>query len=128
MNSDTFQAGEKTMAETNRRFSLHDAVSSSMLAVAAAGLLIFLGVMFQLGELGYSHLSPANFWLATMVTESVWNILAMHWGGPALQQLLRFWPLVLVALGMGLLLITKRENNLSSINVSAERSGQDHAG
>lgn len=116
------------MAKTNRRFSSQDAVSSSMLAMAGASLLIFLGVMFQLGELGYSHLSPANFWLATMVTEGVWNVLAMHFDGPALQQLLRFWPLVLVAFGMGLLLINKRTNILSPSNISAERRGQDHAG
>jgi hypothetical protein len=128
MNSDTFQAGEKTMAETNRRFSSQDAVSSSMLAMAAAGLLIFLGVMFQLGELGYSHLSPSNFWLATMITEGVWNVLAMHSGVPALPQLLRFWPLVLVAFGMGLLLVARRDSNMISSTVPAERRGQDHAG
>jgi hypothetical protein len=126
MNSDTLHAGATTMAKTNRRFSSQDGVSNSMLAMAGAGLLILVGVMFQLGELGYSHLSPANFWLATMVTEGVWNVLAMHCDGPALQQLLRFWPLVLVAFGMGLLLITKRDSNMSLSKISGDRRAQDH--
>jgi hypothetical protein len=70
--------------------------------------------------------SHVSIGLATMVTEGVWNVLAMHCDGPALQQLLRFWPLVLVAFGMGLLLITKRDNNMSLSKISADRRAQDH--
>jgi uncharacterized membrane protein len=128
MNSDTVHAGEETMAKTNRRFSSQNTVSNSMLAIAGSGLLILLGLMFQLGELGYSHLSPANFWFATMVTESVWNVVATHCDVPALQQLTRFWPLVLVAFGMGVLLVMKRGNTMGLSRVSAEQRGQDHAG
>ncbi|MFZ0037253.1 MAG: hypothetical protein WAK91_07535 [Candidatus Acidiferrales bacterium] len=115
------------MAKATQRFRSQDAVSNSMLAMAGAGLLIFLGVMFQLGELGYSRLSPANFWLATMVTEDVWNVLAMHFDAPAFQQLLMFWPLVFVALGMALLLVTKRGNKVSPNKVSAGSRGNDDA-
>ena len=116
------------MAKTNQRFSSQDTPSNSMLAMVVASLLILLGTMFQLGELGYSHLSPANFWFATMVTESVWDFLAMHLDAPALRQLLRYWPLVLVAFGMGVLLVTKRGIGIGLSKVPVEQRGQDHAG
>ncbi len=116
------------MAKTNRRFSSQNTGSNSMLAMVVASLLILLGVMFQLGELGYSHLSPANFWFATMVTEGVWNVVATHFDVPALQQLTRFWPLVLVAFGMGVLLVTKRGNTMGLSKVPVDQKGQDHAG
>ena len=84
------------------------AFSSSFSAKAtwlAAGLLILLGTVLQLGVLGYDHLRPSNLWPFSVIAESVWNLLAMHANGPGVDQVLRFWPLMLVSAGLGILML-----------------------
>ncbi|HXW56937.1 MAG TPA: hypothetical protein VEJ67_14395 [Candidatus Cybelea sp.] len=74
-------------------------------AVVGAGLLILLGTVFQLGELGYGHINADNWWLLSTATQAVWNLLAFDVNGPALGEVLRFWPLVLVSVGLGILML-----------------------
>jgi hypothetical protein len=84
------------------------AFGSSFLTKATllgAGLLILLGTVLQLGVLGYDHLRPSNLWFFSVFAEGVWNMLAMHVNGPALNQVLRFWPLMLVSAGLGILML-----------------------
>jgi hypothetical protein len=104
MNGNTSWAGEEIMVNANRRSAFNGSFLATSIKMAA-GLLILLGIVLQLGELGYTHINASNFWLVSMITQSVWNLLAMHGSGPALEHLLRFWPLVLVSVGAGILML-----------------------
>lgn len=74
---------------------------------AGATLLILLGIIFQLGELGYGHLGLGNnLWFFSIMLTDIWNILSMRLNIPALADLLRYWPLILVGLGLAILLAT----------------------
>lgn len=78
---------------------------STRATVLGAGLLILLGTVLQLGVLGYDHVRPANLWFLSVFAEGVWNMLAAHVNGPALEQVLRFWPLMIVSAGLGILML-----------------------
>jgi hypothetical protein len=88
-------------------------ISVARFPIAAAALLILLGIVFQLGELGYSHFRMDNFWLFSMVLTDIWNILSVRLNVPTAAELLRYWPLTLVGLGLAILLAT-RENRFSA--------------
>lgn len=75
------------------------------LNVLGAILLILLGIVFQLSELGYGHLRPENFWLFSMLATSVWNLFALHVNAPGAHELLSFWPLLLICIGLATLLV-----------------------
>lgn len=78
---------------------------STKATVLGAGLLILLGTVLQLGVFGYGHVRPANLWFLSVFAEGIWNMLAAHVNGPALEQVLRFWPLTLVSAGLGILML-----------------------
>lgn len=78
---------------------------STKATVLGAGLLILLGTVLQLGVLGYGHVRPANLWFLSVFAEGIWNMLAAHVNGPALEEVLRFWPLTLVSAGLGILML-----------------------
>ena len=88
----------------SRRMTLR----AALLLPAAA--LIFLGSMFQLGMLGYGNLNPRDLWPAMMIVESAWNLLVLHFNAPQLGDLFQFWPLLLVASGMAILMALKTSN------------------
>ncbi len=92
------------MLNANRQRHFSDSLLAKTMMIVAA-LLILLGTVLQLGELGYSHISIANFWLVSMFTQSAWNLLAMHINAPAMEEVLRFWPLMLVSVGLGILML-----------------------
>jgi hypothetical protein len=100
--SNKYWAGEDMMVNAKTRRPFSESFSAKSIALVA-GLLILSGIVFQLGELGYGHVNPANLWLISVVSESAWNVLAMRANGPALDDILRFWPLMLVSLGLGIL-------------------------
>ena len=90
---------------TDTRPQLVSAASiSRTAAVIAAGLLIFAGIVFQLGQLGYGVLCANSFWVIQMIATSIWNLLAVHFGAPSMGRILEFWPLALVAVGFTILL------------------------
>jgi hypothetical protein len=103
MHGTTNGAGERIMmANADRR-----AFGSSFSAKAtllAAGLLILLGTVLQLGVLGYAHVRSSR-WFFSLIAESVWNLLAMHANGLGLGPFMRSWPLMLVGLGLGILML-----------------------
>lgn len=78
---------------------------SARATVLAAGLLILLGTVLQLGVLGYNHLRLSNLWIFSVIAQNAWNVLAMHASGAALEQVARFWPLMLVSAGLGILML-----------------------
>jgi len=77
---------------------------SRTLAFTGASLLIFVGVVFQLGEFICNRLSAPNYWLIQMIATNVWNMLVLKLNAPGIGDILRFWPLLLVGFGLAILL------------------------
>lgn len=99
----------------------------SLMAATVQGVrfptfLILLGILFQLVELGYAHLGLGNLWLFSIMFTDIWNILSMRLNIPNLADLLRYWPLVLVGLGLAILLAT--HENRSSRARRGNRNGE----
>jgi len=92
------------MVDANPQRHFGESLTAKSMMIVA-GLLILLGTVLQLGQLGYGHISPANFWLVSMFTQSIWNLVAMRLNGPAVGEVLRFWPLMLVSVGLGILML-----------------------
>ena len=107
------------MERTNQRTSTKIASPShSRSPGTAATMLILGGIVLQLGGLGYMHVGLDYLWMLFLVLESTWNVISMHGNLPWLQQLIVFWPLLLVGVGLGILLIaggskTRRLQNRS---------------
>ena len=74
-------------------------------AFLAGGLLIFVGVVFQLGELLGSQLNATSDWLIHMIAVNIWNALVLRLNAPGFEHVLRFWPLLLVGFGLAILLV-----------------------
>jgi hypothetical protein len=101
------QAGGAVMVNDNRQLSLGGTFSATSITMLIAGLLILLGIVFQLGELGYGHINGHSLWFVSMVTESAWNLFSLHGYGPAFDELLRWWPLALVSIGVSILMLQR---------------------
>lgn len=104
---------DTSMAHANSQSSATPMISAARIPIAGAALLILLGIVFQLGELGYSHFRLDNLWLFSMVLTDIWNILSMRLNVPSAAELLRYCPLILVGLGLAILLATQ-ENRFSA--------------
>jgi hypothetical protein len=105
MHGTTNWAGEAIMmVNADRHRAFGDSISAKSI-VLGAGLLIALGIVLQLGVLGYGHVDPSNYWFFSVLTEGVWNLLSMHGAVSSLGQIARFWPLVLVSVGLGILML-----------------------
>jgi hypothetical protein len=113
MNGNELRLGDQTMTSTNGQSPMTSLISSARIPVAGASLLILLGIAFQLGELGYGHLRLDNLWLFSMMLGDIWNILSVRLNIPSAGEVLRYWPLILVGLGLAILLATQ-ENRFSA--------------
>jgi hypothetical protein len=119
MNGVTPIAGAKAMmsSATVRRNTVTtmaattSAISGSAFLMAGSALLIMVGLVFQVGEIGFGHFRVDNLWLVSVVASDLWNLMAARLGGPSLTEVLRFWPLILVGLGLSIMLATQ-ENRL----------------
>jgi hypothetical protein len=100
------RAGDEQMTNTNDRSSMTSTLEGVRFPEAGATLLILLGIVFQLGELGYGHLQSSNLWFFSTMLTDIWNILSLRLDVPALGELLHYWPLALVGLGLAILLAT----------------------
>ncbi|MGH9746723.1 MAG: hypothetical protein ACRD59_11515 [Candidatus Acidiferrales bacterium] len=96
------------MANANQRVSSNGAIYPAGIFLFAAGLLILLGLVLQAAQIGWGHLVPNNLWLISVIVPGLWNMLAVQWNAPIWQELLKFWPLALVATGIAMLLVRKR--------------------
>jgi hypothetical protein len=99
------------MNDARRQFPA--GANSQAAATLAAGLLILLGIVFQLAELGYARyaqLDATNLWFVHMLVENAWSLLAARLNLPSLADLIHFWPLLLVASGVGTLALARRVN------------------
>jgi hypothetical protein len=106
----SYFAGAKPMTNVERQTSATTITGSGILMIGSA-LLIMVGVVFQAGEMGFGHYRLDNLWLFSVVASDLWNLLATHIGGPTVSEVLRYWPLILVGLGLSIMLATQ-ENRM----------------
>src|SRR5271157_4544280 len=104
----THLAGDENMSHTNPHAPTALSLLGRMLIMGGSGLLILVGLVLQLGALGYGHAQPGNIWIASTIAGSAWTMLITQLDSPALQGLATFWPLLLVSMGLALLLVTRR--------------------
>ena len=119
MFSAEFTREEMVMTDTRTQL-VSEASISRAAALIAAGLLIFVGIVFQLGQLGYGVVCAHSFWVIQMIASNIWDLLAVHLGAPSIGQIVEFWPLALVAIGFTILLALKPQNRARMHN-GAER-------
>lgn len=96
---------------TARQTTINTTLTGSSFLWITSALMILVGVVFQVGELGLSHIRLDNLWLVSVVASDLWNLVVTHLGGPTVTQVLRYWPLILVGLGLSIMLATQ-ENRL----------------
>jgi hypothetical protein len=125
MNSNTFGAGGIHMTNANQQISYGGSTYPAGLYLIAASLLILLGVAFQAAEMGWGHLWPSNIWLFSVIVPGLWNMLAVQWNAPGWHEVLKFWPLALVATGMAMLLIQARAFTRRVFNAARVGSNRD---
>jgi hypothetical protein len=95
---------QEAMAMTDTRPQFVSAGRTLRMALLLpAAALIFLGSMIQLGMLGYGQLSPRDFWPATMIFQSAWDLLSANLNASGLSNIFQFWPLLLVVCGLGMM-------------------------
>lgn len=109
------------MTNANQRTTT--SISGSVAISAVATVLILMGLVFQVSELGYAHLRPDNVWLFSVLASNIWNILSLRMNTAAIQDFLRFWPLLLVSLGFAIMLATRQNRPRRS---SGSRIGETH--
>jgi hypothetical protein len=108
MNGNTVSLGDESMTNANQQ--TRSSVSGSVAISAAAIVLILVGLVFQMAELGSGQAQPDNFWLFSVLASNIWNILSLRMNVSAMQDFLRFWPLLLVSLGLAIMLATRQDN------------------
>jgi len=113
------------MTNANRQFPIEVGFNGTRITAAAAGVLILLGVVLQLGVLGYGHFDPRNFWLFSVFVSGIWNMLALRLNAPGVQDVLQFWPLILVGSGLAVLLVSTWNGRSRAL---AERNTGDRDG
>jgi len=108
---------------TNANQQTTTSISGSVAISAVATVLILVGLVFQVSELGYAHVRPNNSWLISVLASNIWNILSLRMNTAAIHDFFRFWPLLLVSLGFAIMLATRQNRSRSS---SGSRSGEAH--
>ena len=83
-------------------------------AFIAAGLLIFVGLVFQLGEFIGSQWNATSDWLIHMIAMNIWNALVLRLNALGFADVLRFWPLLLVGFGLAILLALQPTDPVAS--------------
>ena len=109
------------MKNANPQSPLALSVSGRIFIMGGAGLLILVGLVLQLGALGYGHAQPGNIWIASTIVERVWGMLIALLDSPGVQTLAAFWPLLLISMGLAILLVTKGEERQRVLSPSQER-------
>ena len=117
-------AGDEIMKNANPQLPFALSGSGRIFIMGGAGLLILVGLVLQLGALGYGHAQPGNIWIASTIVERVWGMLIALLDSPGVQALATFWPLLLISMGLAILLVTKSEESQRAL--SSSRGGQNH--
>ncbi len=98
------------MRTQNHPAALNSFVGGSRTALLLAALLICLGSVLQIGALGYGSIRPGNLWMLSVIAPNTWNTLAGILNAPYWQEVRQFWPLILVAIGVGIGFAARRGN------------------
>jgi len=88
---------------TNVRRVSSSTSTSSAAATLGAAALILVGIVFQLCELGYAHLTTDGHWVASLLLQSLWSLVDGWVRMAAIGDAFRFWPLALVLAGCAIL-------------------------
>src|SRR5579863_9409745 len=96
--------GEASMSNSAGNGKNSKGAGAAGFLMAVAGLMILLGVVIQLAELGYGQFVPGEGWLVSLVANQLWSFVVLHTNIPALRVALEYWPLLLVGLGCSALL------------------------
>jgi hypothetical protein len=126
MNSNKVSRSNDMMTKADSQFQFAQPVSRGALLAVSAVLLILLGFVLQLNMLGYGHFDSNNFWCIPVVLEGIWNIVATPMDMPTMQELLRFWPLLIVCSGM-MMLLSLRPARLARVASDSETKGRQDA-
>jgi hypothetical protein len=94
---------EMAMTDARPQLALAPEVSRTV-ATLAAGLLIFTGLVFQLSEFICGQLSATSYWLIHIIAVNIWNMLVLRLNVAGFAEMLRYWPLLLIAVGLAILL------------------------
>src|ERR1700733_3317041 len=117
MDGNKVPAGNEKKTNANRRAQTTASISGSAAISAAATVLVLVGIVFQGAELGFGHIAPGNFWLFSVLATNIWNMLSLHMNVSTVQEFCRFWPLLLVGLGLAIMLAA-RENRSRGLSRS----------
>jgi hypothetical protein len=112
------------MTNADRRVPYTLLASGRIFTLGGAGLLILIGLVLQLGALGYGHVRPGNIWVVSTIAGSVWSMLIARLDAPGVQELATFWPLLPISIGLAILLVTRRDDSQGMRSHS--RRGQSH--
>ena len=118
MSGSQVSAGDERMTNANQR--MVTSISGPVGISAVATVIILVGLVFQVSELGYAHVRPDNVWLFSVLASNIWNILSLRMNTSAIQDSLRFWPLLLVSLGFAIMLAA-RQNRSGSASDNRKR-------
>ncbi len=113
------------MTNTNRQPLLSSSVTDRMLISGGAGLLILVGLVFQLGTLGFGHVQPGNLWIASTVVQGVWSMLILQLDSPGVHAIATFWPSLLIGVGLAILLVARREITQQVLSFSRGEHNHD---
>jgi hypothetical protein len=91
------------MTNVSQQGSMESSIGGISPATVGATILILTGVVFQLAELAYAHLSGDGLWLFSVLATNIWNMLALKFNDSAVQQMLQYWPLLLIGAGLAIL-------------------------
>jgi len=92
--------------------------------MGAAGLLVLVGLVLQLGVLGYGHFQPGNIWIVSTILERAWSMLSAQLDALGVQWLVTFWPVLLISIGLAVLIVTRGESGQRVLSPS--QGGQNH--
>jgi hypothetical protein len=102
--------GEASMTNSAKPSKQASLATGAGILMAGATLMILLGVVFQLAELGYGEIIPGCTWLLSLLADSLWRVVSIHMNIPSLHTILVYWPLLLVGLGCSTLLALRAGN------------------
>jgi|SRR5215469_10160979 len=121
MDSGNVLAGEANMmSNASQQGRMQNSTEGISMATISASILILTGVVFQLAELGSAHLHGDDLWFFSVLAGNIWNMLALRFNAPAMQEMRQIWPLALVGVGLAMLLATQQTRQRA---VARKRAG-----
>jgi hypothetical protein len=126
METNQIHRAEPKAANSYCRNATNSSVPSATISWIAAGLLILLGVAFELGMLGFGPYNSSDVWLFSVIGKNAWIALT-NLALPELREIVRIWPLLLVSLGSAILLIARRWSHFNSTAAASSGRDENHA-